>query len=147
MSWLAWSQGNKNWLRKRSPQESGFVSSNTKPLSSFPLINPSERRPRHRMELMRFTQIFIFYPWRARDSAPAWVKGNASFFISRFTREGRKIIVAFPFPNRSGPPLSEDLQVRRNGIHAERCEWNTCNEPERGTDFHSRRLSPWTEST
>ncbi|CAI8617627.1 unnamed protein product [Vicia faba] len=25
----------------------------------------------------------------------------------------------------SGPPLSEDLQVRRNGIHAERLEWNT----------------------
>ncbi|GAU48505.1 hypothetical protein TSUD_291910 [Trifolium subterraneum] len=67
--------------------------------------------------------------------------------IMWFTREGRKIIVAFPFPNRSGPPLSEDLQVRRNGIHAERCEWNTCNEPERGTDFNSRRLSPWTEST
>lgn len=43
MSWLAWSQGNINWLRKRSPQESGFVSSNTKPLSSFPLRNPSGR--------------------------------------------------------------------------------------------------------
>lgn len=53
---------------------------------------------------------FLFYSISI-DSSPAWVKGNASFFISRFTREGRKILVAFPFPDRSGPPLSEDLQV------------------------------------
>lgn len=35
----------------------------------------------------------------------AWVKGNASILISRFTREGRKILVVFPFPDRSGTVL------------------------------------------
>jgi len=29
------------------------------------------------------------------------------------------------------PFLKTCMQVRRNGIHAERLEWNTCNEPER----------------
>lgn len=33
----------------------------------------------------------------------AWVK--ASILISRFTREGRKILVVFPFPDRSGTVL------------------------------------------
>ncbi|CAI8604870.1 unnamed protein product [Vicia faba] len=64
-------------------------------------------------------------PYNLTESQPELNLTSKTSRLDGFTREGRKILVAFPFPNRSGPPLSEDLQVRRNGIHAERLEWNT----------------------